>query len=204
MRNFSGELTISIVGHTVVNNGDRSKKNLIYLAGFMGSGKSTIGPILANTLGFEFVDVDKSVEEKAQKRVLDIFASSGEQTFRVIERAALEEVAQRDHCVVSLGGGTIASEENFQLIRQSGIIVYLHLPPDEILQRVHHRTDRPLLTGASGATLSKEAMEQRIQEMLAGREEFYARADVVIRTDKKGVSATVGEIVRRLRGLVDT
>jgi shikimate kinase len=170
----------------------------------MGSGKSTIGPILANTLGFEFVDVDKSVEKKAQRRIVDIFASGGEQTFRVIERAALEEVAQRGHCVVSLGGGTIASEENFQLIRQSGIIVYLQLPPDEILQRVHHRTDRPLLTDESGGKLSKEVMEQRIQELLARREEFYARADVVIRTDKKRVGMTVDEIVRRLRGFLDT
>jgi shikimate kinase len=186
-----------------MSNRDRPRKSLIFLAGFMGSGKSTIGPILANTLGFEFVDVDKSVEKKAQKRVIDIFVSSGEQTFRVIERAALEEVAQKDHCVVSLGGGTIASEENFQLIRQSGIIVYLQLPPEEILQRVHHRTDRPLLTGESGEKLPKEAMERRIQELLARREEFYARADVVIRTDKKRVGTTVDEIVRKLKGLVD-
>jgi shikimate kinase len=186
-----------------MNNRDRLKKSLIYLAGFMGSGKSTIGPILANTLGFEFVDVDRSVERRAQKRVVDIFASGGEQAFRVIERAALEEVAQRDHCVVSLGGGTIASEENFQLIRQSGIIVYLQLPPEEILQRVHHRTDRPLLIDEGGGKLPKEAMERRIQELLSRREEFYARADVVIRTEKKRVGTTVDEIVRRLKGLVD-
>jgi len=186
-----------------MNDRDRPRKSLIYLAGFMGSGKSTIGPILANTLGFDFVDVDRSVERKAEKKVIDIFASGGEQAFRAIERAALEEVAQMDHCVVSLGGGTIASEENFQLIHQSGIIVYLQLPPDEILQRVHHRTDRPLLMDESGATLSKEAMEQRIQELLARREAFYARADLVIRTDKKRVGTTVDEIVRRLRGLVD-
>ncbi len=106
---------------------DRQKKSLIYLAGFMGSGKSTIGPILANSLGFEFVDIDKLVEQKAGKRIVDIFAAEGEQTFRAFEQMSLKEVAARSHCVVSLGGGSIANEENFHLIRESGIIVYLQL-----------------------------------------------------------------------------
>jgi shikimate kinase len=181
----------------------RPKKNLIYLAGFMGSGKSTIGPILANTLGFDFVDVDRFVEKKAEKRIIDIFSTEGEQAFRVLERSTLQEVSTLDHCVVSLGGGTIAYEENFQLIRQSGIIVYLQLAPEEIHQRVHHRTDRPLLTDPSGGKLPEEAMQQRIQELLNQREEFYARADLIIRTDKKKVGTTVDEIVRRLRGLID-
>ena len=183
---------------------DLQKKSLIYLAGFMGSGKSTIGPILANTLGFEFVDIDKFVEKKAEKRIIDIFTLDGEQAFRTIEHASLKEVAARDHCVVSLGGGTIANEENFQLIRDSGIIVYLQLSPDEVLQRVHHRTDRPLLTGAGGVKLPTEEIQQRVQELLKKREQFYGRADVVIQTDRKRVGATVDEIVRRLRGLIDT
>ena len=180
------------------------KKSLIYLAGFMGSGKSTIGPILANTLGFEFVDIDKFIEKKVQKRIVDIFATEGEQAFRAVEHLSLKEIAARDRCVVSLGGGTIANEENFQLIRESGIIVYLQLSPEEILQRVHHRTDRPLLTSADGTRLPKEEMQQRVQDLLQRREQFYGRADVVIQADRKRVGATVDEIARRLRGLVDT
>ena len=184
-------------------NKEQQKKNLVYLAGFMGSGKSTIGPILANTLGFEFVDIDKLVEKKAEKRISDIFTTDGEQAFRALELASLKEVASRSHHVVSLGGGTIADEENFRLIRESGIIVYLKLSPEEILQRVHHRTDRPLLTGAGGVRLPVEEIEQRVMELLTRREQFYARADVVIPTDRKRVGATVDEIVRRLRGLID-
>jgi shikimate kinase len=180
------------------------KKSLIYLAGFMGSGKSTIGPILANTLGFEFVDIDKFIEKKVQKRIVDIFATEGEQAFRAVEHLSLKEIAARDRCVVSLGGGTIANEENFQLIRESGIIVYLQLSPEEILQRVHHRTDRPLLTSADGTKLPKEEIQQRVQDLLQRREEFYSRADVVIQADRKRVGATVDEIARKLRGLVDT
>jgi shikimate kinase len=184
-------------------NSEQHKKSLIYLAGFMGSGKSTIGPILANTLGYEFVDTDKVVEKKADKRVIDIFTTDGEQAFRALEQASLREIAARTHSVVSLGGGTIADEQNFQLIHGSGIIVYLKLSPDEILHRVHHRTDRPLLTGARGERLPLEEMEKRVQDLLARREQFYARADVVIQTDRKRVGTTVDEIVRRLRGLVD-
>lgn len=187
----------------MINRDHPQRKSLVYIAGFMGSGKSTIGPILANTLGFEFVDVDKFVEKKAEKRIVDIFASEGEQAFRALERSSLKEIAARDHCVISLGGGTIANEENFQLIRESGIIVYLQLSPEEILQRVHHRTDRPLLTSADGTKLPREEIQQRVQDLLRRREEFYGRADVVIQTDRKRVGATVDEIVRKLRGLVD-
>jgi shikimate kinase len=182
---------------------EQHKKKLIYLAGFMGSGKSTIGPILANTLGFDFVDTDKAIEKKAGKRVVDIFATDGEQAFRSLEFASLQEIATSTRSVVSLGGGTIANEENFRLIHNSGIIVYLKLSPEEILHRVHHRTDRPLLTGAGGERLPVEEIEKRVQHLLARREEFYARADVIIQTDRKRVGTTVDEIVRRLRGLVE-
>ncbi|HCA78189.1 MAG TPA: shikimate kinase [Bacteroidetes bacterium] len=179
------------------------KKGLIYLAGFMGSGKSTIGPILANTLGFEFVDLDKFVEQKAGKKIKEIFATDGEQAFRTIERASLVEVSGRTECVVSLGGGTIANEENFRLIRDSGVIVYLQLSPEEIAQRVHHRTDRPLLTAPDGNKLSPEEIQQRVGDLLMKREQFYSRADVIIQADRKRVGATVDEIVRRLRGFID-
>ena len=185
-------------------NNEHPKKSLVYLAGFMGSGKSTIGPILANTLGFEFVDIDKLVENKAAKRIIDIFTNDGEQAFRALEHASLQEIATRSHSVVSLGGGTIADEANFQLIHGSGIIVYLKLSPEEILQRVHHRTDRPLLSGAGGERLPVKEIEKRVQDLLGRREQFYARADVVIQTDRKRVGTTVDEIVRRLHGLVDT
>jgi len=179
------------------------RKSLVYIAGFMGSGKSTIGPILANTLGFEFLDIDKCVEQKAQKRIVEIFATEGEQAFRSIEFQSLKEVASRHRCVIALGGGTIANEENFRLIRESGIIVYLQLSPGEILQRVHHRTDRPLLTRTDGTKLPMDEIQQRVEDLLQKREQFYGRADVVIQTDRKRVGATVDEIVRRLRGLVD-
>lgn len=186
-----------------MNNQEQKKRNLIYLAGFMASGKSTVGPILANTLGFDFVDIDKFIEEKTSKKVVDLFAEGGEQLFRTIERGTLQEVSSLDHCVISLGGGTIANEENFQLIQQSGIIIYLHLSPKEILQRVQHKTDRPMLKDANGQKLPEEELWKRVQDLLLRREEFYSKADIIIHTDKKKVGATVDEIVRKLRGLIE-
>ncbi|HTP80468.1 MAG TPA: shikimate kinase [Bacteroidota bacterium] len=180
----------------------RLKRQLVYLTGFMGSGKSTIGPILANTLGFEYVDVDKLIEEMSNKRIVDIFGEEGEQSFRAMERAALERLMTREHCVVSLGGGTIANEQNFQLIHGSGIVIYLQLSPEEILERVRHRSDRPLLRDAAGNPLTPPQLEQKVKDMLGMRSQFYSRADIIIPSDSKRVGHTVDEIVRRLRGYV--
>ncbi|MGB2869264.1 MAG: shikimate kinase [Bacteroidota bacterium] len=180
----------------------KQKKSLIFLTGFMGSGKSTIGPILANTLGFEFVDVDKLIEQRAEQRIVDIFETKGEEAFRVLERRALQELSSRNDCVVSLGGGTIANEENFQLMHRNGVIVYLQLSPEEILQRVQHRPDRPLLRDGAGKPLAREMMEQRIVELLQRREPFYARADIIVPSDKMRVGFMVDEIVKKLRRYV--
>src|SRR3990172_11672421 len=179
------------------------KKNLIYLAGFMGSGKSTIGPILANTLGYDFLDIDGVIEGKTSKRIADIFTESGEQAFRVIERNTLKEVSILHRCVVSLGGGTIANDENFRLIRESGVIIYLQLSPEEILKRVHFKTDRPMLKDGQGGKLEKEEMRERIQDLLQRREEFYRQADILVKTDQVKVGTTVDEIVHKLRGLIE-
>ena len=179
------------------------KKNLIYLAGFMGSGKSTIGHILANTLGYDFLDIDGVIEGKTSKRIADIFTESGEQAFRVIERNTLKEVSILHRCVVSLGGGTIANDENFRLIRESGVIIYLQLSPEEILKRVHFKTDRLMLKDGQGGKLQKEEMRERIQDLLQRREEFYRQADILVKTDQVKVGTTVDEIVHKLRGLIE-
>jgi shikimate kinase len=178
------------------------KKNLVFLTGFMGSGKSTIGPILANALGWDFIDIDKNIERKASQKIIDIFTSKGEQAFRALEREALRDLAVRQECVISLGGGTLTTEENLEFIRQNGIIVYLQLSPDKILQRVKHRTDRPMLKGPDGQPLEGEELQKRIDGLLEVREQYYAKADIIIPADAMKVGATVDTIVERLRGLL--
>lgn len=177
------------------------RSRLIYLTGFMGSGKSTVGPILANTLGYEFLDIDKLIEQKADRPIVQLFDAVGEKGFRTLEREAINEIAGLDGYVVSLGGGTIANEENFKIIQQSGIIVYLQLSQEVILQRVKHKQDRPMLKDAMGNQLPPLELPKRIEELLGRRELFYGRADIVVSTDKKKIGPTVDAIVQRLRGI---
>ena len=179
------------------------KKSLIFLTGFMGSGKSTIGPILANTLGFNYLDVDRHIEQKTHKLIAEIFSSEGEKVFRDLERRTLLELTEHHHCVISLGGGTIANEENCQLVLQKGILVYLKLTLDEIIQRVQYRTDRPMLKDEHGNQLTTPELKNRVLDLMAHREKFYARADVIILADSMRVGATVDEIIRTIHFLIE-
>jgi len=175
------------------------RKKLVFLTGFMGSGKSTIGPILANALGWDFVDIDTNIEKKTDQKVIDIFANQGEQVFRAFERQELHDVAVREECVVSLGGGTLVNDENFDFIRKNGIIVYLRLSPDKILQRVRRKSDRPLLRDPLGNVLEGDELYERINSLLELREQYYSEADIIIPADDLKVGMTVDEIVKRLR-----
>lgn len=177
----------------------RSRTDRIFLTGFMGSGKTTVGPILANTLGFDFFDVDRAIEKRTNRTIVDIFLSEGEPAFRRIERSVLEELVARSSCVISLGGGTIANEQNFRFIKEHGLIVYLRLSEDEIIKRVRHRPDRPLLHDADGGLLSGEELEAKVRRLLHAREPFYHMSDLIIPSHERKVGYTVDAIVRALR-----
>jgi shikimate kinase len=178
------------------------QKHLIYLTGFMGCGKSTIGPILANTLGYSFADVDKVIEERVGKSVRDIFREDGEKFFRDIERQVVSELSRRDHQVVSLGGGSVVDPGTFAMIKNSGILVYLYSSPEQLLRRLRHKTDRPVLANSEGANLAPEELRERVMQLFAAREPLYAQAQVIVHTDEKKVGLTVDEIVRRLSQLL--
>jgi len=180
----------------------QSPKNIIYLAGFMGSGKSTIGPILANALGFDFVDIDKLIEERTGKQITEIFRQMGEKAFRALEHELLVEVSSKGGGVVALGGGAVGNQENLDLIRSTGIMVYLQLPPEEAVRRMRNKSDRPMLRDAEGNKLSETELRKKVEELLKRREPFYAQADLVIPTGGKRVGGTVDEIVRKLRRFI--
>lgn len=174
------------------------RKHLIYLTGFMGSGKSTIGPILANTIGYEFLDVDRAVELVAGKSVNQIFLESGESNFRALERSLIAEIQHRKKLVVSLGGGTMIDDENLNVITGSGIVVYLKSTPEQIFRRVQHREDRPILRQKDGSRLTDAELRARIDELYQLREPVYAKADFTVFINEKRVGVTVDEVVRRL------
>ena len=160
----------------------------IFLTGFMGCGKTEVGMVLARRLGRVFVDTDAMVEEKAGKRVSDIFDEEGEGHFRRIEHACLVEAARRSNAVVALGGGAVAHAENRDAIRE-GIVIYLRAEAETLLERVSGNEERPLLAG-----LDRMGKLDKIRRMLQEREPFYREAHVVVDTDDLSVEEDVEEI----------
>lgn len=172
----------------------------IYLTGFMGSGKSTVGPILANVLGYAFADLDEAIEARAGRSVPEIFAEEGEAAFRALEAAALRETASRDHLVVALGGGALTNKANLHWALTHGIVVYLQVSLDALVRRLlRARVERPLLLDDAGALLSEVALREKISAMLARREPFYRQAQVIVAVDNQRVGITVDEVMKAIR-----
>lgn len=172
--------------------------SLIFLTGFSGSGKSTIGPLLANSLGFEFVDLDKVIEQAAGKSVNRIFAEDGEAGFRAMELQSLEALCARSNLVVSLGGGVLENDRCLSIIRSHGTLVYLKSSPEILAMRLQHKTDRPLLKADDGRRLTREEILARITAMLEKREPRYLKSDLVVVTDSKKIGSSVEELTRKI------
>ena len=171
---------------------------LIFLTGFSGSGKSTIGPLLANSLGYEFVDLDQSIEQDTGKTIIRIFAENGEEYFRALELEALRGLADKHNVVISLGGGVLENDLSYALIQKSGTMIYLKSPSKTLARRLCNKIDRPLLRGDKGAKLSREEIEEKITTILAKREPRYKSADITVETDVKRIGSTVEELTRKI------
>ncbi len=185
---------------------DRSRQmkqpSLIYLTGFSGSGKSTIGPLLANSLGYDFVDLDQEIEHIAGKTINRIFAEEGETHFRDLELQVLRTYSGCKELVVSLGGGLLQNDRCFALIISTGTLVYLHSSPLVLAKRLSHKSDRPLMKGNDGEQLSREAIEKKILALLEQREPRYKTAQITVETDTKRIGTTVEELTRKIERYV--
>ena len=175
------------------------RKDLIFLTGFMASGKSTLGPILANTLGYSFIDLDREIEKAVGKSVSEIFSEQGEEFFREQESLLLTAACTMHDCIVALGGGTVAREENIRAVKAAGILIYLRSDSEHILRRLLNKRNRPMITGPDGNTLPEDELRRKIATLLQAREPFYSRADITVSTDGQRVGMTVDELVRRIR-----
>ena len=151
------------------------KENLI-LIGFMGTGKTSLGKLLANKLGRGFVDLDQKIERDAGMTIPKIFELHGEKYFRELEKKAVREVSERKNLVIATGGGTVKDAENVRLLKNSGVIICLTTEPEEIFRRTERRGERPVLDGGG-----KKRFET-IKKLLAEREIFYSQADYTIDT----------------------
>jgi shikimate kinase len=148
----------------------------IFLIGFMGSGKSTLGAQLARRMEFQFVDMDQLIEETAEMSIPEIFDEHGEDIFRKWEHDILLELCQRDMLVISTGGGVPCHSNNMDLMNSHGSTIYLRLSPEALLSRLlNSRTERPLIKGKSETELL-----EFIKSKLTTREEFYLRAKYVV------------------------
>lgn len=166
----------------------------------MGSGKSTVGPILANVLGYRFEDLDALIEAHAGKPPASVFAEDGEAAFRRMETALLRESGLREGIVVALGGGALASEENVAWALEHGTIIYLRVEAKRLARRLWWSpNERPLLLGEDGEALSEDALHQRVKAMMARREPFYRRAHITTDVGALGIGETVDAVAKALR-----
>ena len=172
--------------------GDERRERAVFLVGMMGSGKSTVGPLLAARLGRPFLDSDRCVEEAAGRSIAEIFAAEGEEHFRRLERETIEAHA-KDGAVMALGGGAIAQPGAPERLAALGRVVYLRARVESLLGRVGGARSRPLLAG-----LDAEGRRARLDEILAEREPAYATAGVVVDTDDRSPQDVADELVRRL------
>jgi len=166
-------------------------KTSVALIGFMGTGKTAAGKMLAEKLGKGFVELDAYIEKKAGKTVTEIF-KDGEISFREMEIAAVKEISKKKNQVIACGGGVVLNRINIDRLKQNAVIVYLTASPVVILRRTAGDTGRPLLNTPDRL--------QRIRDLLKMRRSLYERAaDITISTSRSNVEAVVEEIIEKLK-----
>jgi shikimate kinase len=161
----------------------------IALVGFMGTGKSSVGRMIADQLHFNFVDTDELIEVRAGKSISAIFSEDGEAAFRKMEAVVVAELASRKRTVISTGGGVAAGPGNLDHLREHALVVCLWASPEKIWERVRGQTHRPLLREADPLA--------KIRELLAVREPFYKQADVLLNTELRSVREVVQQVLHQ-------
>ncbi|MDD5561055.1 MAG: shikimate kinase [Candidatus Omnitrophica bacterium] len=162
----------------------------IYLVGFMGTGKTSVGCQLAKEKGLNFVDLDELIELKEQRRIVDIFCREGEAYFRKIEKRVLRDVSTQKDFVVACGGGVVLDKDNIKLMKKTGTMICLSASPEEILKRTSANKDRPLL--------NVDKPKKRIELLLKMRAPYYMQADKIIDTSRFSVKQVAGKISKML------
>ena len=165
----------------------------IYLIGMMGSGKSTIGPLLAKHLGYSFLDTDTTIEKLVGQNVTEIFQTVGEAEFRQIETQVLAEVSAHLRLIVATGGGIPIKRENWNHLHQ-GLVIWLDPSVEILVERLKDDTTRPLLAKSTD-------LQSKLETMLAERRDRYSEADIQISID---LNLTAEEIIDRILAAIPT
>ena len=159
----------------------------VVLVGFMGTGKSAVGRVIAQKLEFHFIDTDDVIEQTSKAKISDIFAEHGEDYFRALESQAVKSVALMKNQVVATGGGVVLRSSNIDLLRTGGPIFCLNATPKAIWDRVRSSRSRPLLRGPEPL--------KKIETLLDKRAPYYALADHQIETTGVSVDRVADEII---------
>ena len=150
----------------------------ISLVGFMGTGKTSVGKAIGRQTSRNVIDVDQWIENRAHKRIRDIFEKDGEQRFRALESEAIAEISRLKGVVITTGGGAVLDAGNVEALRKSGWLIALSASADTIFERVKDSRHRPLLRGTAASQIHPE-----IIRLLEERKSLYATADYEFRTD---------------------
>lgn len=168
--------------------------NRIFLIGYMGAGKTTVGRELAKELGLEFIDIDQYIQARYQKTIADIFDEIGESGFRELENKILQEVGQIENAVISAGGGTPCFHNNMDFMNRNGKTIYLKASPKILAQRLSTCKDkRPLIRDKD-----EEQLYVFVEESLRNREPHYKKAHIIFETEELIKKEKAGEFVHKL------
>ena len=159
----------------------------IVLTGFMGTGKSAVGKILAKKLGWEFFDIDQIIEEEVEIKISEIFAKKGEAYFREVESKAVKLLSMLDQAVISCGGGVVLRADNMDELEHNGVVICLTANTEAILERTKG-DNRPLLKVPNPA--------EKIKDMVKTREPYYKRCKLMIDTSDFSAEEVAEEILR--------
>ena len=163
----------------------------IALIDFMGTGKSSVGQLIASQLHFNFLDTDHVIEGREGRTISEIFSREGEPAFRKLERNLVQELAQLKKTVISTGGGLSADPANLESLRSHALVVCLWASAEKIWERVRTQTHRPLLQEPDPLA--------KIRSLLAVREPFYRSADVLINTEMRSVKEVVQQVIHQFQ-----
>jgi shikimate kinase len=162
----------------------------IYLVGFMGTGKSSVGLHLSREIKAEFIDLDKFIEEKENRTIPEIFKEKGEPYFRGLEKRFLRDAANRKNQIIACGGGIVLNPDNIKLMKTNGTMVCLSATPDVIMERTRKSNHRPLLNVPDP--------QEAIRALLADRQKLYAQADITIDTSEISIKEVAARVLNSL------
>ena len=165
----------------------KSSEKALVLVGFMGAGKSTLGRTLAKLTGMPLVDLDALIVEQQGRTIPEIFAEEGENAFRRYETKALTSLSVEAPVILATGGGIVGRQENWQIMRRLGTVIYLRARWETLRARLVGSTGRPLATADRSEADIKSLWQQRVP--------LYEQADLIVDTDDRGVNEVAQEIL---------